>query len=210
MTALPVQQLIDLSVKENIVPDRYFHYDWAVYAQWQFDSLRQLGLQAQHRLLDIGCGPMRLGSLVIPYLDDGHYCGVDAFGPYLALGKDVLSAMGIRKTHSVHHSSAFDFEVFGMKFDYAIAQSVFTHLSQGQMEACVSQLKKVMRPGGKALFTYLVDWRQRGFLYCGIQPMQSPRIPSHEAFQRMASRHGVNFCMSQIQHPTQRVGLFQF
>ena len=36
------------------------------------------GLRPEHRLLDFGCGALRLGVLAIPYLDAGNYFGVDS------------------------------------------------------------------------------------------------------------------------------------
>ena len=210
MNTIPIERLIDLSVKENIVPDKEFHYLWDIYGQWQFDSLKQIGLKPQHHLLDVGCGPMRLGALAIPYLEAGHYYGIDAFAPYLSLGKKVLSELGIQKRYQLLHSSSFEFDSFGVLFDYAIAQSVLTHLSPHQIEACLVQLKKVMKPGSRLLFTYVFDRRQRGFFYFGVQPMQGPRIWSSQVFEQAAFRHGIRFSISGIKHPTQHVGIFEF
>ena len=43
----------------------------------QFALLYALGLRAHHRLLDLGCGSLRAGRLLIPYLEAGHYVGVE-------------------------------------------------------------------------------------------------------------------------------------
>ncbi|MFD1808433.1 hypothetical protein ACFSHQ_10805 [Gemmobacter lanyuensis] len=35
------------------------------------------GLRPCHRLLDIGCGPLRTGCRAVPYLNPGNYWGTD-------------------------------------------------------------------------------------------------------------------------------------
>ena len=36
-----------------------------------------LGLRERHKLLEIGAGILRAARFLIPFLDDGHYCGVE-------------------------------------------------------------------------------------------------------------------------------------
>ena len=43
----------------------------------QLQTLIQLGLRPQHRLLDIGCGSLRAGKRFIPYLDAERYFGIE-------------------------------------------------------------------------------------------------------------------------------------
>ncbi|MFP8873463.1 MAG: hypothetical protein VCB42_02780, partial [Myxococcota bacterium] len=43
----------------------------------QFRLLCTLGLREHHRLLDFGCGSLRAGRFLIPYLKPGHYHGVE-------------------------------------------------------------------------------------------------------------------------------------
>lgn len=44
----------------------------------QFALLYALGLREYHRLLDIGCGSLRAGRMLISYLNSGGYTGVEA------------------------------------------------------------------------------------------------------------------------------------
>ena len=41
----------------------------------QFRLLTSLGLRAEHKLLDFGCGSLRSGKLLIPYFNAGNYYG---------------------------------------------------------------------------------------------------------------------------------------
>ncbi|MFQ5786603.1 MAG: methyltransferase [Thermodesulfobacteriota bacterium] len=207
---ISVQKLIDLSVEENLVPDAKFHYRWQEFSDWQFNALKQIGLEPQHFLLDVGCGPMRLGMQAIPYLEDGHYFGIDAFLPYISLGKKILSELEIHENYGVLDSKNFEFEKFGVKFDFAIAQSVFTHLSLSQIQTCVASLKRVMKANSKLLFTYLVRNSPIGFLYDNRQPMVYSAFCDDRFFNQIALEYNITFSMSHINHPTQSVGIFQF
>lgn len=50
---------------------------WDQLGNLQLDFLVQRGLQPHHALLDVGCGPLRAGVKLVPYLDPGNYYGID-------------------------------------------------------------------------------------------------------------------------------------
>ncbi len=212
MSGPSTAQLFDLVVEENLVPSEYF-VQWDEFAQWQFETLRRLGLSPHHQLLDIGCGALRLGSLAIPYLDDDHYCGIDPFEPFHRIGRRILADLGVEKRYALHCSGSFDFEVFDRRFDYAIAQSVFTHLSEEAITGCVTNLAAVMAPGGQLVFTYTLQapTARRGILYSGTTPMQVPVISDDAFFAQLASGVGAAFeRRPDLAHPTQDCGVLRF
>src|SRR5947209_8507870 len=43
----------------------------------QFRLLTTLGLRDHHKLLDFGCGSLRVGRLLLPYLLAGNYYGIE-------------------------------------------------------------------------------------------------------------------------------------
>ena len=65
-------------------------------ASMQFNLLTFMGLRDYHKLLDIGCGSLRVGRLLIPYLLKGNYFGLEPekwlVNEALAneLGRDIL------------------------------------------------------------------------------------------------------------------------
>src|SRR4029079_10609816 len=59
------------------VHHRQYGRPWAL-GKYLFDFLVERGLRPGDRLLDIGCGALRLGLPAIAYLDRGTYFGVDA------------------------------------------------------------------------------------------------------------------------------------
>lgn len=51
-------------------------------------------------------------------------------------------------------TESFEFEKFGRTFDFALAQSLFTHLPLNSIRLCLSKLSPVMPQGGKFFATF--------------------------------------------------------
>jgi cyclopropane fatty-acyl-phospholipid synthase-like methyltransferase len=206
-----LQTRIDAAVACNVAPDEYFSL-WDELGLWQLEALKKTGLLPHHKLLDFGCGAFRLGLFAIDYLDDGNYYGIDAFEPYVEIGRRLVVAGGITKQYHAMASRDFAFDRFETVFDFGIAQSVFTHMSGDECERCMAVLKKTMKPGGTFLFTFLIGAPlTRGMMYAGIQAMQRFAMNDPDFFAALASRHGATFERSDIPHPTaQQVAVFRF
>lgn len=132
---------------------------WDEVGQLQFDFMVANGLRPHHRLLDIGCGSLRGGVHFVRYLDEGNYYGMDSEGAFLRAAREIeLPRYGLsdRTVHLVERDD-FDFAVFGVTFDYALAQSVFTHLSWNGILRCMVNVEKVLSEGGKFYVTYFED-----------------------------------------------------
>jgi SAM-dependent methyltransferase len=211
MIKLDLQTRIDAAVEQNLAPDEYFSV-WEDFGLWQLQALKLAGLSPSHTLLDVGCGAMRLGIYAADYLNDGNYYGVDAFAPYIAAGHRLASAAGLSKKYSLLATKTFDFENFGVQFDYANAQSVLTHLSGDECHECMAALGKVMKPGGVFFFTYLVGRPvTQGLLYGAMQAMRRFAETDPEFFVKLGRSHGVTFETVDISHPTgQQVGLYRY
>jgi hypothetical protein len=112
----------------------------------QFNLLTFLGLREHHYLLDIGCGSLRGGKLFIPYLLPGRYFGIEPEewlieeGITKELGRDILQI----KRPVFSHDRHFILTLFNRKFDFILAQSIFSHASQQQIRKCLSEVKQVM------------------------------------------------------------------
>lgn len=114
----------------------------------QFNLLTFLGLREDHFLLDIGCGSLGPGKLFIPYLLPGHYFGIEPEqwlideGIENELGRDMVNI----KAPVFSNDTDFTCTVFGQKFDFILAHSIFSHASQAQISRCISQAKECMKP----------------------------------------------------------------
>ncbi|WP_448208554.1 SAM-dependent methyltransferase [Azospirillum sp. sgz302134] len=205
------QDLIDIVVEHGEVPGIYFSA-WSELGRWQMDTLKELGLRPEDTLLDIGCGSMRLGCRAVEYLDDGNYCGLDAYPPYIAIGHALARRQGLTKRYDIRLNTDFDFASFGHSFAWANAQSVFTHLTEAQIETCMARLAAVMQPGGRFLFTFCIEsGPAKGMLYGGTHPMIRCSYADPGAYQDLGRRHGARMELLSISHPTgQLVGLYHF
>ena len=127
---------------------------WERLGSLQFEYLKAEGLEPGSRLLDIGCGVLRGGRHFIDYLEPGHYWGIDAAQEMIdgARGEVVRSALDGKKP-TLRQTDAFDVD-FGVAFDFALAQSVFTHIPLNSIALCLHNVAQVLRPGGCFFATY--------------------------------------------------------
>lgn len=139
----------------------------------QFSLLVELGLRESHYLLDIGCGSLRAGRLFIPYLVPGRYHGLEPEKWVLEAGIDAeLGREILRIKHPVFkHNSDFNLRVFKQKFDYLLAQSVFTHAAGWQVRRCLEEAARVLSPNGIFAATFLAgehDHEGDSWVYPGV------------------------------------------
>jgi len=112
----------------------------------QFGLLTFLGLREHHYLLDIGCGSLRGGKILIPYLLPERYFGIEPEewlieeGITNEIGRDILQI----KRPVFSYDRSFNLTQFHQKFDFILAQSIFSHASQQQIRKCLSEAKQVM------------------------------------------------------------------
>ncbi len=130
---------------------------WFGIGRLQYHYLVCSGLAPSHRFLDVGCGSLRLGQFLIPYLDVGNYFGLDAepllisAGIEHELGRQLADLK--QPSFSVNHD--FDFS-FCDSFDIAMAQSVFTHLVPEDILKCLLNLRGVALQGSRFYFTFFL------------------------------------------------------
>src|SRR5262249_29435006 len=125
-----------------------------------------------------------------PYLLPGRYCAVEPErwlveeGINRELGKSVVQV----KSPSFAFNSEFCFADFKHLFDYAMAQSIFTHSSGKQILRCLQNVSLVLKPSGVLLATVL-DGEQS---YDGDE-WQYPRCIAYpvEFFEETAQQAGL-------------------
>jgi SAM-dependent methyltransferase len=131
--------------------------EWDLIGKLQCSFLVERGLLPHHRLLDVGCGAMRGGVHFAAYLNAGCYFGVDISKSLLEKGREELTSAGIsdRVPHeNILCSDSFSFEDLKQTFDYAIAQSLFTHLGFNRIRRCLEQICDVLTEDGRFFATF--------------------------------------------------------
>jgi SAM-dependent methyltransferase len=131
---------------------------WEELGKLQFEFLLTEGLSPEHYLLDIGCGSLRGGVHFINYLEPGHYFGIERSRELLAAGRLELRHAGVTdKRPKLVASAEFPFVTLEQSFDFALAQSVFTHLTFNAILRCLSEAARVLRPGGRFFATFFAN-----------------------------------------------------
>jgi len=166
-----VRPLLPASVKRTVkrmLPARFYrHVDpswhrkavgglWAELGQLQLDFLVEQGLRRDHFFLDVGCGSLRGGVHFIRYLDTGHYYGFDRSRERLEAGQSVeLPRYGlVDKRPVLEVIDDFGVARFGRSFDFALAQSVFTHIPLDAIELCLRNVGDALVSGGRFYATF--------------------------------------------------------
>ncbi len=122
----------------------------------QFGLLTTLGLRETHTLADIGCGSLRAGRLFIVYLLPEKYFGIEPEKWLIdqAIETEIGRSLADIKKPAFSYDRDFTLSSFGRKFDFLLAQSVFSHATQKQIHRCLSEAKKTLAPAGIFAATY--------------------------------------------------------
>lgn len=130
---------------------------WEALGRLQLDFLVSQGLLPTMRLLDVGCGCLRGGVRFVEYLEPGRYFGFDVNPSLLEAGRVELAAAGLGDrlpAENLLATGEFEAWRFGVPFDMAIAQSVFTHLPANLIRRCLIELARVLPFGGRFFATF--------------------------------------------------------
>ena len=130
---------------------------WDEMGDLQLDMLRAQGLQPHHKLLDIGCGSLRLGRKAASYLGTGNYWGTDLVEALIDAGyqQEIVPAGLADRLPRSNLVQDPDFSFAGLpdRFDFIIAQSVFTHLPLNLIRLCLARLSRHLNGPTIFLFT---------------------------------------------------------
>lgn len=135
---------------------RFVGGKWESIGRLQRDFVIAQGLKPHMNFLDVGCGSFRAGRLLAEYLEPERYYGIDANESLIKAGweHELTEDQRQRMTQAnLRVTDRFDAD-FGVRFDMALAQSLFTHLSLNFIRLCLFRLSAVMRPGGVFFATY--------------------------------------------------------
>jgi SAM-dependent methyltransferase len=131
---------------------------WDEVGKLQLDFMIQQGLKPYMTFLDVGCGCLRGGIHFIRYLNAGNYYGIDISKSLIDAGYEIeLSLAALQEKmprNNLLVNEHFQASAFGVNFDFAIAQSLFTHLPLNHIKRCFIELAKCVKPGGEFYATF--------------------------------------------------------
>lgn len=181
--------------------------DYDLVSAMVFNLLTSIGLRQHHRVLDVGCGSLRVGRLLIPYLNPRNYYGVEPAewlvedGIANEIGRDMVR---IKRPTFSFHSSMEEFKK-SLGIDYAVAQSIFSHCGRDLIGQWLSEVSFHLKDDGALVATFLIDNKDfdgRGWIY--------PDCVSYrpETMGELASKSGFAFRILDWAHPRQTWAIF--
>jgi ubiquinone/menaquinone biosynthesis C-methylase UbiE len=132
------------------------HASWLRIGKLQFDYLVKHGVTPQDRVLDIGCGNLRLGWRLIDYLEPGHYYGIDISPEILLAAADTLARHN-SQAKLPHLSLVKDLTFAALPdayFTVVHAHSVFSHSPIDVIDECLRHVGRILHPEGFFDFTF--------------------------------------------------------
>jgi len=128
----------------------------------QLTYLLNEGLDPNSKVLDIGCGVLRAGYWLTHFLNPGCYCGIESHKGRLEAGiRGILEPEILKcKAPRFDTNPNFDTSVFGEKFDFFLAYSIWTHASKRQIQIMLDGFVRDSADHAAFLLTFLPSgWR---------------------------------------------------
>jgi len=123
-----------------------------------------VGLESLRSLLDLGCGPGAMAIALVPDLaPEARYVGIDVHAPSIAwcrhaFARDARFRFEVVDVRSAYGQGTAPIGEYRLpagdgETDLVIAKSLFTHLSREEAERYLSEIARVLSPGGRAMVT---------------------------------------------------------
>jgi len=182
--------------------------DYDLIAAMTFNLLTTLGLRQHHSLLDVGCGSLRIGRLLIPYLNQAKYFGVEPIEWRVEEGmkRELGQALVQIKRPTFFFSDSPEVVVQAkVSFDFALAQSIFSHCGLDLIGGWLSAVSRSLAQDGALVATFLPgeeDSLRTGWVY--------PECVNYRpaTLERAAAEANLRFEILDWKHPRQTWALF--
>lgn len=148
--------------------------DFIVIGDAFFKTLKRHGLTPDMDVLDVGCGQGRMARPLAGYLESGSYQGFDIDKAGIAwCQKEYTDAVNFKFIHAdvynlrynkrgTIQAKDYSFPFADNSFDHVFLTSVFTHMFAEDVAQYLSEVARVLRPGGRCLITwFLLDEASR-------------------------------------------------
>lgn len=176
--------------RDPLIPPRWLHIvgsgddsDFVAIGEEFFRLFVDVGgLEPHHRILDVGCGTGRMARPLTRYLANGSYEGMDIVGTSIQWCQRTYS----RRFSNFHfqcsdifnqhynplgkqQASEYRFPFADASFNFVLLTSVFTHLLPAALRNYVSEVARVLKPGGRCFITcYLLNLQALQMIEAGM------------------------------------------
>jgi SAM-dependent methyltransferase len=182
--------------------------DYDLIAAMAFNLLTTLGLRQHHTLLDVGCGSLRIGRLLIPYLNRGKYFGFEPNEWLVEEGikRELGAALAQIKRPTFFFSDLPEtIAQAKVSFDFVLAQSIFSHCGLDLIKNWLCAISRSLAQNGALIGTFLIgeeDSPKMGWVY--------PECLNYRpaTLQRAAADVNLRFEILDWKHPRQTWALF--
>lgn len=116
----------------------------------ELETLKYFGLQKDSFLIDVGCGSGRLAKPLSEF-STGRYLGIDVVPELLEHARRTVN----RPSWKFIEAEGLTIPAKDGEADMVCFFSVFTHLLHEQSYSYLLEAKRVLKPGGKTVFSFL-------------------------------------------------------
>lgn len=135
---------------DNLAMSKAVGGDFEYVGSLEYQFLVNVGLKPTDHIIDIGCGSGRLAYQLANYLTDGHYLGTDVVPELLEYAKNLVD----RDNFRFELTNGFVIPEQDKQADWVVLFSVFTHLMQEEIYIYLKEIKRVLKPDGKVVFSF--------------------------------------------------------
>lgn len=162
----------------------------------QFSLLTFLGMREGHRVLDFGCGSLRAGRFLIPFLLPTNYYGLEPNKWLIedSIAKHIGNDQILLKKPNFFHNDDFTIDNIEAEFDFIVAQSIFSHTGSDLVGKVLASFGRKLAKDGLVVATFIhsaagqPDFDGAGWIYPECVTFTSQSV---EAFFRQASMNAV-------------------
>ena len=182
--------------------------DYDLISAMAFNLLTTLGLRQHHSLLDVGCGSLRIGRLLIPYLNRGKYFGIEPNKWLVDEGirRELGETLALIKRPTFFFSDSPETILKEkMAFDFVLAQSIFSHCGLDLIKGWLSAISRSIAEDGVLVATFLIgeqDCAQEGWIYPDCVNYRPATL------ERAANEVNLGLKILDWKHPRQTWALF--
>lgn len=114
----------------------------------------RMRLRPQHRVIEYGCGSLRVGAHFIRYLDPGNFFGLDVVEGFYEIGEELIGPELLAQKRPTLSAIAEDSLVEAEKFgaDFVYSNAVCVHVHPEEIADYFNNLRRLTHARGARLF----------------------------------------------------------